>query len=71
MEVKRSGPSRNRTDNLRIKSPVLCQLSYRPEVRLPRCGAGSGVGEGNRTLDTWNHNPVLYRLSYTHRADAS
>ena len=20
--------------------------------------------EGNRTLDTWSHNPVLYQLSY-------
>ena len=25
-----------------------------------------GVSEGVRTLDTWSHNPVLYRLSYTH-----
>ncbi len=26
----------------------------------------NGVSEGVRTLDTWSHNPVLYRLSYTH-----
>ncbi len=25
-----------------------------------------GVSEGDRTLDNWSHNPVLYRLSYTH-----
>ena len=25
-----------------------------------------GVGEGTRTPDPWNHNPVLYQLSYAH-----
>ncbi len=25
-----------------------------------------GVGDGTRTRDTWNHNPVLYQLNYTH-----
>ena len=25
------------------------------------------MGEGTRTLDSWDHNPVLYQLSYTHR----
>ena len=25
------------------------------------------MGEGARTLDSWDHNPVLYQLSYTHR----
>ena len=24
------------------------------------------MSEGDRTLDHWNHNPVLYQLSYTH-----
>ena len=24
------------------------------------------MSEGDRTLDNWSHNPVLYRLSYTH-----
>src|SRR5467141_2541486 len=28
--VKRDGPTRNRTENLLIKSQLLCQLSYRP-----------------------------------------
>ena len=28
--------------------------------------AVSGVGEGTRTLDTRNHNPMLYQLNYTH-----
>ena len=27
---------------------------------------GEKVGEGARTLDSWDHNPVLYQLSYTH-----
>ena len=25
-----------------------------------------GVGDGTRTRNTWNHNPVLYQLNYTH-----
>jgi hypothetical protein len=29
----------------------------------------SGVGSGIRTHDFRNHNPTLYQLSYTHRAD--
>ena len=28
--------------------------------------ANSGVGEGTRTLDTRNHNPMLYQLNYAH-----
>ena len=28
---------------------------------------GGGVSDGDRTHDRWSHNPVLYRLSYTHR----
>lgn len=31
-------------------------------------GLPVGVSNGVRTRDTWNHNPVLYQLSYTHRA---
>ena len=27
------------------------------------------MSEGDRTLDHWNHNPVLYQLSYTHLKD--
>ena len=26
----------------------------------------SGVDDGDRTRDDWNHNPGLYQLSYTH-----
>lgn len=26
-----------------------------------------GVADGARTHDNWNHNPGLYRLSYSHR----
>lgn len=25
------------------------------------------MDDGARTRDVWNHNPVLYRLSYIHR----
>ena len=35
----------------------------------PRGKRGSfifGATDGNRTRDTWSHNPVLYQLSYTH-----
>ncbi len=27
------------------------------------------VSNGARTRDHWNHNPVLYQLSYTHRPE--
>lgn len=27
---------------------------------------GNGVADGARTHDTWNHNPVLYQLNYSH-----
>ena len=30
----------------------------------------SGVGDGTRTHNTWNHNPVLCQLNYTHHIDA-
>ena len=30
----------------------------------------SGVGDGTRTHNTWNHNPVLCQLNYTHHMDA-
>jgi hypothetical protein len=30
--------------------------------------ANTRVTEGTRTLDTWDHNPVLYQLSYSHHA---
>ncbi len=36
--------------------------------RTPRPSALKlyGVDDGTRTRDTWNHNPVLYRLNYIH-----
>ncbi len=33
-EVIRGTPERNRTSNLRIKSPLLCQLSYGGDDRV-------------------------------------
>ena len=37
---------------------------------LRNIGAGlsRGVSDGIRTRDSWDHNPVLYLLSYTHRS---
>ena len=29
-----------------------------------------GAGDGTRTHNTWNHNPVLCQLNYTHHIDA-
>ena len=28
-----------------------------------------GVGDGTRTRDTRNHNPMLYQLNYTHHTE--
>ena len=28
-----------------------------------------GVGDGTRTRDTRNHNPMLYQLNYTHHIE--
>src|SRR5678815_2596802 len=44
------------------------ELGIRSLCRPPRQGAGGkvGVSEGARTLDSRNHNPELYQLSYTH-----
>ena len=42
---------------------------YGKEQGRSRCfgpAACSGVGEGTRTLDTRNHNPMLYQLNYAH-----
>ena len=42
------------------------------EIKTEEIGAGpipsahSGVGDGTRTHDSRNHNPVLYQLNYTH-----
>jgi hypothetical protein len=33
-----SGPGGGRTHNLRVKSPLLCQLSYRPAAKVVRTG---------------------------------
>ena len=37
-----------------------------PEPPLRPCRLVSGVGDGTRTHDTRNHNPMLYQLNYTH-----
>src|SRR4030065_503157 len=42
--VALGGPGGGRTHNLRVKSPLLCRLSYRP------CGAREQGGGGKATL---------------------
>ena len=37
-----NAPGRNRTFNLRIKSPLLCQLSYKGAAREDSAGPGGG-----------------------------
>ena len=37
-----------------------------PEPPLRPCRLVSGVGDGTRTHDTRNHNPMLYQLNYAH-----
>src|SRR5205807_4599004 len=44
-DVVRHGPTRNRTENLLIKSQLLCQLSYRPGAPPP-LGAGPENSSG-------------------------
>ena len=60
-------PGRDRTCDLRIRSPSLCPTELRaPRAALARLvpPAGSpagedGVSEGSRTLNPWSHSPVL------------
>jgi hypothetical protein len=49
-----------RTDGSAVVPAEGVARENRPWVR--RCG----VSDGTRTRDTWDHNPVLYQLSYTH-----
>ena len=62
-----------RTSECGSQSPVPYHLAT---PQYERCGTGRsgrsgpqplyGVGNGARTHDTRNHNPVLCQLSYTH-----
>ena len=52
--------------------PLVWDL-FRPKGRISlkklRCksiGVFYGVGDGTRTHNAWNHNPVLCQLNYTH-----
>ena len=54
-------------------------LGYTPTWLVNSKGAGAdapalppcvyGVGDGTRTRDTRNHNPMLYQLNYTHHME--
>jgi hypothetical protein len=50
-------PSRDRTDDLRVKNPLLHQLSYRPKMTIPR------ESESNRRRSL-GFNQALAPLSY-------
>jgi hypothetical protein len=57
---------------------TVIQASYTRRFWLPQVDAAdrrpsqilreNGVTDGFRTRDNWSHNPVLYQLSYGHRA---
>ena len=60
--------------NAGVKVPCLTAWLHPNMGGEPRAGADApalshkyGVGNGARTHDTRNHNPVLCQLSYTHR----
>ena len=68
---RRGWDGRTRTYNIRVK--VWCvTVTLHPTIEALRKEAGfpasrsRGVGDGARTHDTRNHNPVLCQLSYTH-----
>src|SRR5262245_32331792 len=59
----RCGRGRNRTFNKRIKSPLLCQLSYAPGYSvfsLPPTFVPSGAPEVSRTPNPRLRRPMLY-----------
>src|SRR5919201_3227977 len=55
-----SGPGRNRTCDLGIKSPLLYQLSYRPAPLLKRRRGPTG----EPGVPPCPKSPLLYQLSY-------
>ena len=42
-------------------------FGHRVEKETTETSLNIGVAGGVRTLGHWNHNPALYRLSYSHR----
>ena len=65
---KNGTPGRIRTYDLQIRSLSLYPAELRTRKRKKGLDAVQeyGVSDGARTRDHWNHNPVLYQLSYTH-----
>ena len=66
-----------RTSGMRESKSRALPLGYTPiwlvlkaKDRSGRSGPSAlrayGVGDGTRTRDTRNHNPMLYQLNYTH-----
>ena len=61
----------NRTSDAGVKVPCLDRLAT-PLYKKRWAGADErpgpvyGVGDGTRTHDTRNHNPMLYQLNYAH-----
>src|SRR2546427_4521832 len=49
MNIPQDGPTRNRTENLLIKSQLLCQLSYRPSLGAAE-KSSEAVGEARERL---------------------
>ena len=60
MTRRGGGPPGIRTPNLRIKSPLLCQIELEARRSLATAAkAFVGVTEGTRTPDLRDHNPAL------------
>ena len=53
----------------RLRGPVFGIPETRGSLQV--YWGGDGVAGGVRTLGHWNHNPALYRLSYSHRINDS
>ena len=53
------GPPGIRTPNLRIKSPLLCQIELEARRSLATGALGLRVTEGTRTPNPQDHNLVL------------
>ncbi len=59
---------------MRESKSLALPLGYAPMSIKGTKGTGTapipsflcGVGDGTRTHNTWNHNPVLCQLNYTH-----
>src|SRR5581483_10836815 len=50
-------------------SPASSVAGCEPQATRTRSRGRIGVTDGDRTRDSWSHNPALYQLSYSHQRD--